>query len=93
MGIDLGIDQLGSNADSAARPLDASFQHITYAQLAPDLLGVDRLVPIGERGIARDHETVGDPRQIGRQILGDPVGKILLVGVVAEIRKRQHDDG
>src|SRR5271165_260100 len=33
-----------------------------------------------------------DPRQIGRQILGDPVGEILLLAVVAQGCKRQHDD-
>ncbi len=32
------------------------------------------------------------PRQIGRQILGDPVGEILLLPVVAEIGKGQHDN-
>jgi hypothetical protein len=48
-----------------------------------DLLCVDRLVPIGERRVAQDHEHVGDPRQIGREVLGNPVGKILLVGVAA----------
>ena len=31
-------------------------------------------------------------KQIGRQILGDRVGKILLLAVVAQIGKRQHDD-
>jgi hypothetical protein len=31
-------------------------------------------------------------QQIGGQILGDPVGKILLLGVVVEIGKRQHDN-
>jgi hypothetical protein len=29
-----------------------------------------------------------EPRQIGRQVFGDPVGEILLLGVVAEISKR-----
>jgi hypothetical protein len=33
--------------------------------------------PVAERGIARDHEHAVDPRQIGRQILGDAVGKIV----------------
>jgi hypothetical protein len=90
--VGLGVDQLGSDAELVARPPDASFQHIAYAQFAADLLRMDRLVPIGERSIAGDHETVRDPRQIGRQILGDAVGKILLLPVVAEIGKGQHHD-
>jgi hypothetical protein len=34
----------------------------------------------------------GDPRQIGRQILSNTIGKVLLFGIVAEISKWQHDD-
>jgi hypothetical protein len=90
MRVGLGINELRVDADLFIRPLNASFEYISHAQLAANLLCVDRFVPVGERGIARDHEHVLDPRQIGRQILGDPVGKVLLVGVVAEIGERQH---
>src|SRR5260370_32976734 len=75
MRICLGIDQLGVAADALARSANATFQHIAYTQLVPNLSGVDRLAPIGERGISRDHETAFDPRQVGRQILGDPLRK------------------
>ena len=92
MRIGFGVDQLGSDADPVSRPLDASFQHIAHAQLAADLFGVDALALVGECGIARDHEHVGDPRQIGREILGNPVCEILLVGVVAKVGEREHDD-
>jgi hypothetical protein len=33
----------------------------------------------------RDHEAIGDPRSIGLEILGDAVGEILLLSIVAEI--------
>jgi len=92
MRVGLGIDQLNSDADLVARPANASFQHIAHAQLAADLPRVDRLVPIGEGGVARDHEHVREPRQISRQILSDSVCEIPLVPVVAEIGKRQHND-
>jgi hypothetical protein len=46
----------------------------------------------GERSIARDYEHAHDPREIGRQILGDPVREILLVWIVAEVRKGQDND-
>jgi len=88
----LGVDELGSDAQPAARPLDASVEHITDAQLAADLLGVDRFVPIGESAIAGDHERACEPRQVGRQILGDAIRKILLLRIVAEIGERQYDD-
>jgi hypothetical protein len=92
MRIGLGIDQLGTDADLVARPPNASFEHIAHAQLAADLLGIDRFVPVRERGIARDHEHIRESRQISREIFGDPVREILLLPVVAEVRKRQDDD-
>jgi hypothetical protein len=35
---------------------------------------------------------VRESRQVGRQIIGDAIGKILLLTVVGEIGKGQHDD-
>jgi hypothetical protein len=35
---------------------------------------------------------MSDPRQIGCQIVGDTVRKVLLVSVVAEVGEWQHDD-
>ena len=46
MGVGLGIDQLGTDADLIARPPDASLEHIAHTEIAADLLGVDRLVPV-----------------------------------------------
>jgi hypothetical protein len=44
MRVGLGIDQLDVDADLVARSTDAPFEHIADAQLAADLLRVDRLV-------------------------------------------------
>jgi hypothetical protein len=90
MRIGLGVDQLGIDADPVVRTPDAAFQDITHTKLAPDLPCVDSLVPVGERGIARDHEHSCEPRQIGRQILGDAVREILSLGVVAQIAKGER---
>ena len=93
MCIRLGIDQLSVDADLVARATDASFQHIADTKLAADLLRLDRFIPVGERGIPRDHEHVRDPRQIGRQILGDPVREILLLPVFTQISEGHHHNG
>ena len=61
MRVGRSIDQLGIDAELVARSPDTPFEHIAHAQLPADLLRVDRLVPIGERGIARDHEHAHDP--------------------------------
>src|SRR5215469_16601573 len=54
MRVALRIDQLGVDTDLVTRPPGASFKHIAYAQFAADLPSVDRLFPVGERGVARD---------------------------------------
>jgi hypothetical protein len=58
-----------------AQPAHAAFQRIAYPKLAADLPGVGRLVAISEGGIARDHQHIGDSREIGRQIVGERIGK------------------
>jgi peptide/nickel transport system substrate-binding protein len=93
MRVGLGIDQLGVDANVVTQPSDAAFQYIANAELTADLLCINGLVPICNCSITRDHEHARDTREIGRQILGDPVRKILLVGVVAQIGEREHDDG
>ena len=60
MCIRLGIDQLSVDAHFAARPPDASLEHIADAQLAADLLGVDPFIPVSEGRITRDHKAVCD---------------------------------
>jgi len=55
--VGLGVDQLGVDPDLVGRPPHAAFEHIAHAQFAADLLCVDRLVPVGKRGVARDHKT------------------------------------
>jgi hypothetical protein len=87
-----GIDELDIYTHLLAQPTDASFQNIPYTEIATDLLSVDGLILVGERGIARNHKHVSDPRQVGRQIVRDPVCKVLLLPIVAEIGEWQHDN-
>ena len=88
MRIGQGINQLGGDAYLLARSLNASSQHIAHAELAADPPGGDWLVPVGQRGIARGHEHAVESRKIGRQILGDAVDKVLLIGVVLAQRRK-----
>ena len=88
----IGIDQLGVDAHPVFRPPHAAFQNIADAELEPNLLGVDRRVPIGERGIPRNHKHARDARQVGCHILSDAVREISLLAIVAQISKRQHHD-
>src|SRR6516162_7075860 len=88
----VGVDQLRIYVNLITGPPYTAFEHIVNAEIVPDLLHVDRLPLIGKGGSAGDHEAAGDPREIGRQIVGDAVGEIFLVGIVRQIAKWQHDD-
>ena len=79
------IDQLRVDADLIAGSFDTASKHIMDTQFAADLFRVNRFVPIGEGRIGRDHEHIRDARQIGRKVLGNTVGKILLIEVATEI--------
>ena len=83
-------------------PQDSCIQTIPgcgYRFVAPvrrveaDPPGVDGPVAAGQRGVARDHEHALEPREIGRQILGNAIDKIrMLLWIVADIDERQHGD-
>jgi hypothetical protein len=47
---------------------------------------------IAQSRISRDHEHVREPGEISGQVLGDPVGEIALLWVVAKVGKREHCD-
>ena len=61
-------------------------------ELGRDLLQLNGLALVGETGVAPDHEQAADLRQIGDDVLGDPVGKELLPRVVTHIVERKHRD-
>jgi len=92
MRVGLSADQLGVNPDMVCRGMNAPFQYIANAQFTTDLFCVDGLVPVGECGGARDHAHIVEPRQIGREVLGDPVRETLSIGTIVKTRKRQHDE-
>ena len=48
----LGLDELRGDADTITGLAHAAFEHIAHAELAPDLLHLDGLAPVGEARIA-----------------------------------------
>ena len=52
----LRLDQLGGDADAVGGFAQAAFEHIAYAQFAPNLADLDRPPLVGERRIAGDDE-------------------------------------
>ena len=72
--------------------LNAALQHIADVQLAPEPSQIDGLALVGESGVAPDHERASHPREIGREVLRDPVDEMLLLLAAAEIGEWQDDD-
>jgi hypothetical protein len=86
------IDQLHIDLRPVAGPPDTAFKNVADAQIIGDLLRINGLTLVAKGSVARDHETVGDPRQIGRQIIGNAVDEIFLLRVIRQVRERQNHD-
>jgi hypothetical protein len=83
----LAINKLRVDTDMVLVALYRAFEDIAHAQFFADLLDRDVLALEGERGVARDHEAIAYARQIGREVLRDAVGKIILAWIAREVRK------
>src|SRR5215472_12438155 len=88
-----GVYQLRVHLNLVAYPSQATFENIMDPKLAADLLRTYRFAFVGECCTAGNHKTLGSPREIGGQILGDPVGEILMFRVIGEVHERQNDNG
>jgi hypothetical protein len=67
----LCVDKLAGSADPVARLPHAAFQYIAHAEVATDLLHVDRLTLVSKARVARDHMEFGKLREIGDDVLAD----------------------
>jgi len=92
VGPGFGINELHVHPDLFAAPSDAAFDNITDTEVAPELLRVDKFALVHKGSVSGDHEASGNTREIGRQIVGDPIGEIFLVWVVRKVGKRQDDE-
>ena len=85
-----GIEKLDGHPHPAADLAHAPFGHVPDAELAADPFDLGRLVLVGEAGVAGDDEQRPEPRQFGDDFSRNPVGKIILPRIAAQIRKRKH---
>src|SRR6476620_5525961 len=85
------IDKLRIDTHPLSRPANAALQDVADAELAGDLLHVDRSILVGECGVAGDHEQPPDARELGDQILGNAVGEVALVAIRAHVGEGQYD--
>src|SRR6516162_762325 len=87
-----GVDQLDVYAYLVTGSPYAALEHVTDAELAANLFHVDRFAPVRKCSIPSDHEAAGNLREIGRQIISNPVCEILLLRIIRKVCKRQDDD-
>ena len=87
------VVELRRDAHALAVLAHAAFDHVADAELLGDLLHVDGLALVGERGVARDHEEPAQLGQRGDDVLADAVGEILLLRIAAHVGEGQHGDG
>ncbi len=86
------VDQLAGDPHPAARPAHAALEHVAHAELAADLLHVDRPAAVGEARVARDHEQPAQAGQLGGDVLDHAIGEVVLARVAAQVLERQHGD-
>src|SRR5215203_2591925 len=60
-----------------------------HPELLGDLAHVPGFAFVSEARVAGDHEQPAQARERGNEILGDAVGKVLLLGIATHIRKGQ----
>ena len=85
-----GIDELAGNAQALARPAYTALDHVADTQLAPDLPHVHGPTLVSEARIPRDDEQVAKVRQGSDDVLHYAVGKIVLLGIAAQVLKWHH---
>jgi hypothetical protein len=76
-----GIDQLHVHPDLISSSADTAFKDLANPKLAAYLPCAYGFAFVCECSISRDYESVRNPRQVGRQILGYRFGEIVLLRI------------
>ena len=81
------LDKLRGDANPLAAPPNAALQHVSRAQLFPNLPYIDRLAFVLEARISSDDQKLGKARQLGDDVLGNAVAEIVLLGSPLRLTK------
>ena len=92
MGAAFGVDELRVHPNLLASAPHAAFEDIANAELATDLLHVNRFALVGKGRVPGDHKAPGNPRKVGGEIVRDAIGEVFLVRVVRQVGERQDDN-
>ena len=87
------FDQLCGQAHAGADLAHAAFQNIAHPEFAGDFPEAGSAVAEHEARVPGNHLKPAVMRQGRDDVLGDPVGEIVLLGVPADVAERHHRDG
>ena len=87
------VNQLHRYAQLLATFAHAAFDDMADTQIARHLSEAGALAPLVKRRIAGGDRKLPEPRKLGDDVFGDPVGEILLPRIAAHIVKGKHGDG
>src|SRR5215469_4831486 len=88
-----GVDQLRRDTQPVTGFAHGAVEHVTDAELAPDLLHVDDFSLVGDGRTASDHEQPTDAGQGGNDVLDHPVDEVVLLWIAVHVLERQHGKG
>ena len=88
----LGLNKLCGHPNAVAGFTDTAFEHAADAEFTPDLFHIDRTALEGKGRIPGDYEKRGVAGQRRDDVLGDPIGEELLLGVAALVLEWQNRD-
>ena len=86
------VDELRGDAQALALTAHAAFEDVADTKLPANQADVGVLAFVLKGRVARDDEQPANARKSGDQVLGDAVGKVLLVSIVAHVDERQNRD-
>src|SRR5437016_2159170 len=88
-----GVKQLRSDTHSLATLPNRTIEHVADAQFAANSLHIDDLTLVSEGRASGDHKQPSDARKGVNDLFDHAVGKMLLFGILADIREWEHGDG
>ena len=86
------VHQPRRDPEVVRRAPHAAFEHVPAVEIATDLREASRIALETHRRGPGDHAQRPNPRQIGDDLVGEPVREVLGIGIRAQIRKRKDDD-
>ena len=87
------IDELGGHPNLIATRLNAAFEYIADAEIAANGPHVRGLASVNLSRITSDDKQVLRVREVGNDILGNPVGEVIPFRILSNVLERQDRDG